>query len=102
MAKKTQGDQALWFFAGAAIGATLALLYAPQSGDETRRKLRKAASRGADQIAESGRQIADMGRELYERGLQLTDDANAMFERGKRLIQDAEFGDEEDEMEEHA
>lgn len=101
MAKKTQGDQALWFFAGAAIGATLALLYAPQSGDETRRKIRKAANRGADQLAESGRQIAEMGRDLYERGLQLSEDANAMFERGKRLINDAEFADE-DEMEEHA
>lgn len=101
MAKKTQGDQALWFFAGAAIGATLALLYAPDSGDVTRRKIRKAATRGADQIAESGRQIAEMGRDLYERGLQLSEDANAMFERGKRLIDDADFA-ADDEMEEHA
>ncbi|BDC47846.1 hypothetical protein F183_A01620 [Bryobacterales bacterium F-183] len=100
MAKKTQGDQALWFFAGAALGATIALLYAPQSGDETRRKIRKAARRGADQIAESGKEIAEMGRQLYERGLQLSDDASAMFERGKKLIDDAEYSD--DEMEEHA
>ena len=28
----------VWFFAGAAIGATIALLYAPASGEEMRRK----------------------------------------------------------------
>jgi gas vesicle protein len=100
MAKKSQGDQALWFFAGAAIGATIALLYAPQPGTETREQLRGAARKGADQLAETGRHIADLGRELYDRGRQLSEDANSMFERGKKLIDDAEFAD--GELEEHA
>jgi len=29
----------VWFLAGAAIGSAIALLYAPASGDETRRKI---------------------------------------------------------------
>ena len=31
------GDKVVWFLAGAAIGAAIALLYAPASGEETRR-----------------------------------------------------------------
>jgi gas vesicle protein len=30
------GDKVVWFLAGAAIGAAIALLYAPASGEETR------------------------------------------------------------------
>jgi gas vesicle protein len=94
MAKNSHSDSALWFFAGAALGATIALLYAPQSGEETRKQIKGAALRGADQIAESGRQIADMGRELIEKGRELTDEAASMFARGRKLIDDAEFNEE--------
>ncbi len=40
-------NKALWFVAGASIGATLAILFAPQSGEETRRTLGQAGSQGA-------------------------------------------------------
>ncbi len=94
MAKRSQSDSALWFFAGAALGATIALLYAPQSGEETRKKIGGAARKGADHIAESGKQIAELGKELYEKGRQLADDATDMFERGRKLIDDPEFSEE--------
>ena len=94
MARRSQSDSALWFFAGAALGATIALLYAPQSGEETRKQIGGAARKGADQLAESGKQIAEMGKELYARGRQLSEDATDMFERGRKLIDDAEFSDE--------
>ena len=94
MARKSQGETALWFCAGAALGATIALLYAPQSGDETRKQIRGAARKGADKIADSGRQIQELGRELYEKGKQLADDANDMFERGRKLIDDPELTEE--------
>jgi gas vesicle protein len=89
---KQHTDGALWFFAGAALGATIALLYAPEPGHHTRRKIRKVARTGADKMAESGRQIADLGKELYEKGRQMADEANSMFERGKKLIDDPEIG----------
>jgi gas vesicle protein len=94
MARNSNSDSALWFFAGAALGATIALLYAPQSGEETRKQIKGAALRGADQIAESGKQIAEMGRELIEKGRELTDEAADMFARGRKLIDDAEFNEE--------
>ena len=94
MARKSQSDSALWFCAGAALGATIALLYAPQTGHETRKQIKGAARKGADRIAASGDQIAEMGRELVERGKQLADDASDMFERGRKLIDDPEFSEE--------
>jgi gas vesicle protein len=95
---KNSGEGALWFCAGAALGATIALLYAPHSGEHTRRKIKKVARTSADKMAESGRQISELGKELYEKGLQMADEANSMFERGRKLINDpelaAELGDE--------
>ena len=95
---KNSGEGVLWFCAGAALGATIAILYAPHSGDHTRRKIKVAARTSADKMAEQGRQLRDMGRDLYEKGLQMADDANSMFERGKKMIHDpemaAELGDE--------
>ncbi|HDP94412.1 MAG TPA: YtxH domain-containing protein [Candidatus Aminicenantes bacterium] len=57
------------FLTGAAIGAGLALLFAPQSGEETRRKLR-----------ETGNQLSDDARESYER---LSRDAQKVVEQVK-------------------
>ena len=95
MARQSQGDSAIWFFAGAALGATIALLYAPQPGVETRRQIKGAARKGADRVAESGQQIAELGRELVERGKALSSEASEMFERGRKLIDDPEFSEEE-------
>ena len=58
----------VWFFAGAALGATVALLYAPQSGEDTRRYLNKKARKGRAAIADVSRDALDKGRELYEQG----------------------------------
>ena len=84
---RKHGDSALWFFAGMAIGATIALLYAPEAGEDTRKRIRKAARRGADKVSDSGRQLLDRGREL-------AGEASEMMERGRSLIDDAVYGDE--------
>ena len=51
------------FVLGALTGAAVALLMAPQSGEETRRLLGEKAREGADKAAEAARQ----GRELLNR-----------------------------------
>ena len=76
----------VWFFAGAALGATVALLYAPQSGEDTRRYLNKKAKKGRAAIADVSRDALDKGRELYEQGRKLADDAADLFERGRKLV----------------
>jgi gas vesicle protein len=71
-------DNVVWFLAGAAIGATLGILFAPKSGEETRELIARRAS-------ESGRDLADRGRELYDKGREFASEAAELFERGKSL-----------------
>ncbi len=80
-------SKVVWFVAGVAIGATIALLYAPASGEETRRRIVRKSEEGRDTLAASGRDLLDKGKELYDKGRQIADDAAEMFERGRRLVQ---------------
>jgi len=80
-------DRLLWFFAGAALGATVALLYAPQSGKDTRRYIGKKAKHGRDAVMEAGRDALEKGRELYDKGRKMADDAADLFERGRRMVE---------------
>ena len=75
-----------WFLVGAAVGATVALLYAPQSGKDTRRLISKQTERGKDALADTSKDVLDRGRELYERGREFADEAADLFERGKKAV----------------
>lgn len=87
MADQDYGSKALWFVAGIAIGATIALLYAPDSGEVTRKKIARRTQEGRDALAESGKDMLDRGKEMYERGRKLADDAADMFERGRKIVE---------------
>ncbi len=77
----------VWFVAGLALGATIALLYAPAAGAETRRKIGEKTGEGRDALAQTGRELLEKGRDLYSKGLKIADEAAEMFDRGKRLVQ---------------
>ncbi|MBM4134706.1 MAG: hypothetical protein FJ245_13185 [Nitrospira sp.] len=53
---------------GAAVGAGLALLYAPQTGAETRRQLRHYAKKTQVQATRIGRDLKDGVERAIERG----------------------------------
>jgi gas vesicle protein len=80
-------DRLVWFLTGAALGAAVALLYAPQSGQDTRRYLGKKARKGREAIGDVSREALDKGRELYQKGRKMADDAADLFERGRRLVE---------------
>lgn len=80
-------SKALWFVAGAALGATIALLFAPAAGEETRRALGRGATRGRDSLADAGREMIEKGKEYMEKGRHLADEAADLFERGKKLVE---------------
>jgi len=80
-------SKALWFVAGAAVGATIALLFAPASGEETRRAIGRSAGRGRDSLADMGRDAIEKGKEYMEKGRHLADEAAELFERGKKLVE---------------
>lgn len=89
MAQDNSGNNIVWFVAGAAVGAAIALLFAPGSGEETRKLISKKADEGRAALAEQGRAAVDRGRELYEKGRKVADDAAEMFERGRKLAEGA-------------
>jgi gas vesicle protein len=68
------------FIAGAAVGAAVALLFAPASGDNTREYLGQRAREGRDRAAEAARQ----GREALNRQ---RDTLTNAFERARQQVQ---------------
>lgn len=89
MAEDNSGSGVLWFVAGVAIGASVALLFAPASGEETRSQIAKKTEAGRAALAGSGKDMLERGKELFERGRQLADEAAEMFERGRKLVDSA-------------
>jgi len=87
MADEDYGGKVVWFVAGIAIGATIALLYAPDSGEVTRRKIAKRTEQGRAALADSGKEMLDRGKEMYDKGRRLADDAAEMFERGRKIVE---------------
>jgi gas vesicle protein len=87
MADEDNGGKLLWFVAGAAIGAAIAVLYAPAPGEETRRKIAEKTDQGRQALADQGRDLYERGRDMYDKGRKLADEAAEMFERGRKLVE---------------
>jgi len=63
------------FTLGAAVGACAAALCTPHSGRRMRRLLLRRAEDVQDIAVDTSRQIAERGRELYERGAKFAEHA---------------------------
>ena len=87
MAAEEYGSKVVWFMAGIAVGASIALLYAPASGEETRRTIAKKTKQGREAISDSGKEMLERGKEMYEKGRKMADDAAEMFERGRKIVE---------------
>ena len=85
--ERDYSSNVIWFMSGAALGAAVALLLAPEKGERTRRNLIKQAERGRKTVVESGRDVYERGRELYERGREIAEDAAELFERGRKVAE---------------
>jgi gas vesicle protein len=79
-------ENVLWFLIGAAVGAGIALLYAPASGEETRRHIRRKAEDVRETLAETGEELLEKGRGIYKRGAQVAGEAAELFERGRKAV----------------
>jgi gas vesicle protein len=86
MSRDNGGNAIAWFVAGAALGAAVALLYAPKSGKDTRKLLNRTTRDSREAVEASGKELMEKGRDLYDRGRKIADDAADLFERGRRLV----------------
>ena len=56
------------FIAGVGLGAAIAMLFAPQSGDETRKTLSEKAKDGRQYAKDRARELRDGANDLVDRG----------------------------------
>ncbi len=74
-------DKVMWLLIGAAAGAGIALLYAPKSGKDTRKLIRRRAEDARDVLTEKGENLLEVGRGAYRRSMDAATSAAGVFNR---------------------
>ena len=90
------GDKFLYFLAGAGVGGAIALLFAPQSGQDTRDEISKRALEGREfldgKMEESRHIVKDGGRRVSKEVTSLVDrgkgEVSELVDRGKGEVGD--------------
>ncbi len=57
-----------YFFLGVGIGVAVGILFAPQSGEETRALIRNKADEGTESLKKRGEALYDSAGDLVEKG----------------------------------
>jgi gas vesicle protein len=65
---------------GGLIGVTIAMIVAPQAGDETREILRAKAREASESVREAADDVTTSANDLLARGKQIVEDARARFD----------------------
>jgi gas vesicle protein len=76
-----------WFAVGALLGATAAVLLAPEKGSDTRQRLAGRMKTGGQNLFDSSHEVIAKGRELFEQGREIAQEAAEMFDRGRRMAE---------------
>jgi gas vesicle protein len=81
-----------YFVAGMGIGAAIALLFAPQSGEETRKQIVEKAQDGKDYVTAKSREIRKQAEDLVDQGKDLVNKQKArladVLESGKQAARE--------------
>lgn len=92
MSEDNGSSKLVFFLAGMGIGAILALLFAPKSGEETRGFITGKAVVGKDYVAAKGRELRKQAEELVEKSRDLVakqkEMLSAALEAGKQAYQE--------------
>ncbi|MBR1928018.1 MAG: YtxH domain-containing protein [Bacteroidales bacterium] len=80
-----KGDSFFALIAGAAAGLTLGLLFAPEKGEETRRKVKVAAAEGWDEFVDATDEGLDRAKEAFEDVKEGADSATSRLRARARL-----------------
>ena len=77
------GDRALYFMIGGLVGATVALLFAPRSGEETREYLANKVRDGKDVLRDK---VKTAKEQFLETKDHLESSAKEMLSKGKEAV----------------
>jgi len=79
------------FAVGVAAGAAAALIYAPQSGEKTRRQLRRGLEDAGDYLKDAADTLSDHAEKYVKRGKDIVDDvvdsASNAVTAAKKVVQ---------------
>ena len=92
MANSNFATKVSYFVAGLGIGAAIALLFAPKSGEETRKQIADKAQQGKDYVAAKGREVRKQAEDLVDQGKDLVSKQKArladVLESGKQAARE--------------
>ena len=92
MSEGNSGSKLAFFLAGMGIGAILALLFAPKSGQETREFIAQKAEEGKDYMTARGRELRKQAEEAVEKAKDVVskqkEQLSAALEAGKQAYQE--------------
>lgn len=87
MAGFSKKQLAGFFITGAAVGAAVALLYAPKTGVQTRKDIRKFSKRAVDRLDDLQDDLRGQLNEGYEQVIEVFDNVKCYVEDGKNRLQ---------------
>ncbi len=92
MSEENGGSKIAFFLAGMGVGAVLALLFAPKSGQETRDFLSQKAEEGRDYVSARGRDLRKQAEEVVDKAKDVVskqkEQLSAALEAGKQAYQE--------------
>jgi gas vesicle protein len=92
MSEENDGSKIGFFLAGLGIGAVIALLFAPRSGQETRDMIVQKAEQGRDFVVTKTEEIRRQAEDAVEKGRDLVSKQkellSAALEAGKQAYQE--------------
>jgi len=92
MSDENGGSKFVYFLAGLGVGAILALLFAPKSGEETRGLIAQKAQEGRDYVTAKSKDLRRQAEEVVEKGKDLVaqqkEQLSAALEAGKQAYQE--------------
>ena len=80
-------DAVGFLIAGAAVGAAVALLYAPKSGEQTRRDIRRFSKKAVNQIDDLQSDLREQISDGYGQVMEVFDNVKEYVEDGRNKLQ---------------
>ena len=76
-----------FFIGGAAVGAAIALLYAPKAGAQTRKDIRRFSKKTVNQLDDLQNDLREQISEGYEQVIEVFDNVKEYVEDGRTKLQ---------------
>ncbi|OLC38889.1 MAG: hypothetical protein AUG08_06460 [Acidobacteria bacterium 13_1_20CM_2_55_15] len=76
-----------FFLTGAAVGTAVALLYAPKSGVETRKQIRRFSKKAVHQLDDLQNDLREQVSDGYQQVMEVFGDAKEYVQEGRNKLQ---------------